>query len=264
MGSFQVNVSTAFSLTEVLQHGRALRADLVEAEENDAELWSIVNLLQNVANSVWVPRLMTVADQRQLDALCNETHLTVHRNALAPREESVSLITPGLANDLRVRVAAEISASIERSGDLYHGLSDRALWAEVLREAAVDWAFRAVRSGFEIRGCAQCGRWYEPQLANRSRFCTTDCRKKFNNLRAAKQKAYQTFHCGGCGRDLSMNAFSGLHREHKDDTVTPLRIQRYIPLIKGMRCLECVQDKNPEWNRYIAPLLEARERTAAS
>jgi hypothetical protein len=46
--------------------------------------------------------------------------------------------------------------------------------------------------------------------------------------------------------------------------VTPLRIGKYVPGIKKMRCLECVQTKNAEWSRYISPMLEARERATAS
>jgi hypothetical protein len=262
MNTFEVQIATAFTLTEVLQFGRLLHGDLVEAEHNGDDLWNVVHLLADVGHSVWVPRLLTVSDQRRLDSLFHEAHLVLHRNPLATREESVSLITPGVANDLRSRVASAIYEGSD-SGQ-YQSFSDLGLWEEVLREAAVDWSFRAIRTNFEVRGCAMCGRWFEPQLANRSRFCGTSCRKQFNNIRTSGRDHVKAFTCESCDRQLSMDLFSGLQNSHEDDAVTPLRIGRYMASLNNLRCVACVQAKNPEWARYISPIVDAKERSAGA
>jgi hypothetical protein len=262
MNTFEVLITTAFTLTEVLQFGRLLHGDLAEAEYQGETLWNIVHLLADVGNSVWVPRLLTVSDQKRLDMLFHEAHLVLHRNPLAPREESVSLITPGVGNELRSRVALAIDESNERGQ--YRGFSNAELWEEVLREAAVDWSFRAIRTNFEVRGCAMCGRWFEPQLANRSRFCSTACRKQFNNIRTSGRDHVKSFTCESCERNLGMDLFSGLHNEREDDSVTPLRIGRYLASLNNLRCVDCVQTHNPEWARYISPIVDAKERSASA
>jgi hypothetical protein len=259
MGNFTAPVETAFNVTDAMQYARALSGDLFDAEVEPGPLWDIATFWELLGNAVWVPRLMSIQRQHRLEKLIAATPLSVYRDPLAPRAESVSAITPGVTNGLRERVAAAVNEAVLDSNGQYSSISDIALWNEIEREAAVDFAFRSVRANFEIRGCASCGKWYEPQLSNRSRFCSTDCRKRFNNQKHSKRDDQRSFVCAWRGETVPIDHFSGLVHEDGDQPVTPLRIGHFKSYSDKMWCLDCVEKDQPLWSRYIAPLVEARE-----
>lgn len=258
MGVFAATVETAFNVTEVMQHAHGLEDDLCEAEHTGETLWAIVHFWELLGNAAWVPRLMDIQRQRRLEALIAATPLSIYRNPLVPREESISAVTPGVVNALRERVAKSLADSYDRSSGQYRALGDEKLWAELEGEAAVDFTFRSVLSNFELRGCAMCGKWYEPQLSNRGRFCGPECRKRFNNLRNSKKEEQRTFKCASHSETSGMELFSGLVQSRSAADATPLRIGRYYPLSEDLLCLDCVERAHPEWARYIAPLVESR------
>jgi len=270
VSSFNAQVTTAFTVAEVLQHARLLESDLDDvAGDFDASeprddlkaLREIVEFWTLVGNSAWVPRLLDIPRQWRLKKLIEETPLYLHRNPLASREESISAVSPGIVGNLRERVTEHINKGFETSEGRYVSVSDLALWEELAREGSVDYAFRSVRPGFEIRVCAQCGKWYEPQLSNRSRFCSQDCRKRFNNIRNSAREEVKNFTCKLCGQKRSMELFSGLRYsdDESEDIISPLRIAKYSFYPEDRCCTDCVQSRHPEWARYIAPLVEAKD-----
>lgn len=109
-----------------------------------------------------------------------------------------------------------------------------------------------------------CGKWYEPQLSNRSRFCSTDCRKRFNNQKHSKREEQRSFVCAWRGETHPIDHFSGLVHTDGDQPVTPLRIGALRSYSDKLWCLECVEKEQPLWARYIAPLVEARASQNAS
>lgn len=259
MGTFTASVETAFKVTEVMQYARVLDGDMTDSESESEALWEIVHFWALLGNTVWVPRLMDIQRQQRLEQLVAATPLKLYRNQLLPREESVSAVTPGVTNGLRDRVRDSIYKVVANSNGQYSSVTDKGLWKELEGEAAVDFTFRSVRPNFELRGCAFCGRWYEPLLSNRGRFCGIDCRKRFNNLKHSKKDDQRTFQCAWDGQTHSMELFSGLVHQAEDDLVTPLRIGRYSSYSDNLWCIDCVERERPEWTRYIAPLIEARE-----
>lgn len=260
MGSFNASVETAFSVIEVIQFARALGGELSDDGIESPDHWEIVLFWELLSNAVWVPRLMDAPRQRRLENLISTTHLQLHRNPLMPREEAVSAVTPGATNDLRQRVSNCISERAESTGR--DALADLKIWAELEREAAIDFAFRSVRPNFELRACAECGTRFEPQLSNRGRFCRTECRKRFNNARNSAQS--EGFTCAICEIGKGMDLFSGLAWTAENDAVSPLRMEAYHSKRQSRCCTDCVVREHREWARYIAPLVDAKERQAAS
>lgn len=265
MGSFIAPVETAFNVTEVMQYARILEEDLDMADVRDeVDLNEIVRFWETLGNAVWIPRLMSTERQRRLESLFAATPLTLQRNPLMAREDSISAVTPGVTTDLRQRVAAEIDRLALTSNGRYGAFGSQKLWSEVEREGAVDFALRSVRPNFELRGCASCGKWYEPQLTNRGRFCSADCRKRFNNLKHSKKEDQKFFACAWDGKMHSMEEFSGLHSGPEEHPVSILRIGNYTPNRETMWCISCVEENEPLWVRYIAPLVEARGERAST
>ena len=260
MGLFNAQVETAFTVTEAAQLSRELRDDLIAQEVDSQAHWDIVVFWDLLSNAVWVPRLMDTQRQRRLEKLTVGTDLHLYRNPLMTREDSVGVVTPGVTNDLRQRVANYMSEQLEQTG--YDALADLKLWDEVEGEAAIDFAFRSVRPNFEIRVCAECGTRYEPQLSNRGRFCRTECRKRFNNARNSQQ--HEGFMCKICEDEKSMDLFSGLEWRDVDSGVSPLRMGSYRSLSSERCCIDCVAREHKEWARYIAPLVDAKERQAGT
>lgn len=263
MGSFTAPVTTAFGFIETMQLVRHLRGELEDAEHHEGPLWETVQFWQVLANAIWVPRIMDIARQKRLEKLMSEATLTLHRNPLVSREESITAITPGILNQLRDRIATSMAEQEVGTGGQYSALADVELWHELECEAAIDYLFKSVQPSFEVRGCAQCGKWYEPVLANRGRFCSAECRKRFNNLRASnKDELLKSFECANCEQTLSMDAYSGLREFDPNDSVSPLRISKF-EFGSGRWCADCVAEHRPEWKRYVAPIIDARERAAS-
>ncbi len=258
MATFMAPVTTAFTVTEVMGHARSLSHDLGEAEYRGRDLWDIVEFWERLGNAAWVPRLLDIPRQKRLDSLIAQAPLSLHRSMHSPREESITAVTPGVLNSLRERINDKMAEVDERNSP-YIGLSDAKLWQELEQEGAVDYLFKSVRSNFELRGCAQCGRWYEPQLANRGRFCSGECRKRFNNVRNSVKEEVKNFTCNCCNDTRSMDQFSGLLFEASTDEISPLRIGPFRYHSESQWCLECVESQHKEWARYIAPLVEARD-----
>jgi hypothetical protein len=176
----------------------------------------------------------------------------------------VTLVTPGVLNGLKERVQAQRVASQQGSEGRLRAV-DSTTYYEMLREGLVDWAIRtAADEDYELRGCAQCGKWFEPTLRARSRFCSVRCRKSFNNFRNGSGAEYADFVCSGCGQTRSMEKeYAGLRFLAPTNPVTPLRIARYSLGVGDMCCVDCVRTTHKQWRRYIAPMESFSERVSS-
>jgi hypothetical protein len=253
-------VETAFSFVELLNQTDRQRDELEVCLEGDTvdelvvDSWDDTERAVRIANATWVGRLIDSEMATTIESYLAATPLHVRRNAFAG---TVTLATPGVSDGLRDKALKEQRAS-ERytvSPETYRAM---------LSEGVVEWSIRtASEDGYEVRQCAQCGNWFEPQLKDRSRFCSPKCRKTFNNVRNSGHDDLTNFTCGGCGERRGMDEFAGLEFEGADNTktATPLRISRYR--LANLCCVDCVRTRYPEWRRYIAPMESLIERASA-
>lgn len=265
MSTAQGETETAFSLAEVLNQTMEEReemGDYMEAPypEGLVANWSLSDKVLRIGNATWVPRLIDSDMLAAIEGFLKETPLYVRRNAYA---RSVTLVTPGVLNGLKDKVQVQIAENESRTDGQYPTVGVDT-YGEMVREGVVDWTIRtAADEDYELRGCAQCGKWFEPTLKARSRFCSTKCRKEFNNLRNGAGADYATFTCAGCEESRPMEEFAGLSFTVKDSPVTPLRIAKYALAGKDMCCVHCVRAKYKEWRRYIAPMETLSERVSS-
>jgi hypothetical protein len=266
MSLAEAKVETAFSFLEVMGQTEFERAGAREQahhrqiSETASKVWADTDRARLIANATWVTRLIDSELLAVIEGYIRETPLQLRRNGFSGE---VTLVTPGLLNGLRDTVAAQRRASEERSEE-HHATVDREVYLAMLREGVVDWTLRTkADDGYELRCCTQCSKWFEPQLKSRSRFCSTWCRKMFNNVRNCGNDLVTTFVCPGCEETRSMDDFAGLRFEdQKEQTATPLRMGSYQYVSDKRCCIHCVRTKYPEWRRYIAPMESLSERAS--
>jgi hypothetical protein len=267
MSASPAYVETAFSFLELLAQTDLERDELdMYISDNPtpgqaAEMWDETEKVILIANATWVGRLIDADMLATIEGYLREAPLLVRRNAFAG---TVTLATPGVLNGLKDRALKE-QRDRERETDGEFSTVSTKTFAAMLREGIVDWTVRTAADGdYEVRSCTQCGKWFEPQLKSRSRFCSPKCRKDFNNLRNSAHDDVTMFKCGGCGENRPMDEFAGLRFEDsKGKTATPLRMGRYTRGGKRLCCVECVRTRYPEWRRYIAPMESLSERVTA-
>jgi len=262
MATMPARISTAFTIAEVVDEARHLAIDLNARDEVPGEWTDIPRLTQAIAQGVWVPQFLDDPIVRsQIDAAISQTPLKIKFDYLAPAGEQVQAVTPGVLTNLRDRVDTAMRKANQNPDwewVRYAGLTrvpfeDLKLWREFLSEGIIDFIFRRSLPGFELRQCPapECGRWFEPQLAKRGRFCSAACRFKFNNIRQNKDKGQ--FTCRDCNRRLTCDFFAGLEYAVSDD-VSDLEPSTFsgdeIPL---QVCVDCVAKHHREWLAYIAP-----------
>ena len=266
MGLADAKVETAFTFIEVLKQADYDRVELDDYADGGSEsdlwrkAWADTAKAYLIANATWVRRLIDSQMLAAMEATLRETPLQVRRNAFSGE---VTIVTPGVVDGLRDKVAAERKSSAEESNGQYAAVQVDTFTA-MLREAVIDWTLRTeADESYELRGCPQCSKWFEPQLKARSRFCSDKCRKGFNNLRNSGSDA-ANFVCHGCNEARTMDDFAGLRfEEGADKTVTPLRMGMYYGLSDNLCCVHCVRSNYPEWRRYIAPMESLSERVSA-
>jgi hypothetical protein len=259
-------VETAFSFVELLQQTDRERDELDEyfndypvGKEVEAA-WAQTQKVLLVANATWVPRLIDSEMLVAVEAYLRDTPLIVRRNAFAG---TVTFASPGVLTGLRDKVNTQRAASEQESRG-QHSTVGPSVYAEILREGLVDWTVRtASPDGYEVRSCSECGKWFEPQLKLRSRFCSSECRKKFNNRRNSTDESVTQFVCGGCKQRRPLDEFAGLRFDDPQRAVTPLRMGKYTFIDEILCCLHCVRSSYPEWRRYIAPMESLSERATA-
>jgi predicted RNA-binding Zn-ribbon protein involved in translation (DUF1610 family) len=266
MSTSAAHVETAFSFLELLAQAGYEREELDEVLSDYpiapkvAKLWDETERVLSIANATWVGRIVDSDLLAVIERHLEETPLTVRRNAFAG---TVTLATPGVLGGLKDKVAKEQRESEEATQGRYSSVQPDT-WRAMMREGLVDWTVRtAADQDYEVRRCTSCGKWFEPQLKSRSRFCSPKCRKEFNNLRNSGREDVTSFLCAGCGETRSMDDFAGLRfASDEDKTATNLRMGRYTRGGDDMCCVECVRTKYPEWRRYIAPMESLSERPA--
>lgn len=262
MSSSTAPVEAAFTFLDLLRQTDLEREELAEGFEDNpfpepwASLWADTEKALVVANATWVARLIDSDILATIEGYLKKTPLHLQRNAFAG---TVTLSTPGILDGLRDRVSAAKSKS-EVSTEGQYSTVGPELYHAMLVEGVLDWTVRtAADEGYEVRCCAECGKWFEPQLKARSRFCSPSCRKFFNNLRNSDH-SIATFECNGCEETRSMEDFSGLQFwALSDRAITPLRMCRYRQSARKC-CLHCVRSSHQEWRRYIAPMESLSER----
>ncbi|MGB6519565.1 MAG: hypothetical protein WBE79_13800 [Candidatus Cybelea sp.] len=95
---------------------------------------------------------------------------------------------------------------------------------------------------FRIRRCLQDGAWFSPPArAPRPKFCTVQCRNRFNYQLARGT----TMTCSLCSRDLSIDQFSGIAQALGH----PLLACHTDP---NPTCIDCVASRWPQWHAYLA------------
>lgn len=268
MSTTTAEVETAYSFLEVLRQAEAERDELDEGcymedhpvSEPIQRAWDTASRTLLLANAIWVRRLVSAELNTTIQGYINETPLHLQRN---PFSGAATLVTPGVSNGLRERVTESERNSEEQSEGRFSTVGP-IVFLEMLREGVLDWSLRtATEEGYEVRCCAQCGRWFEPSLKGRSRFCSDKCRKTFNNLRNSDSDR-ASFECKGCAQSRPMEEFAGLRFEDNErKTATPLRMGSYgYGNPDNLCCVSCVRDKYPEWRRYIAPMETLSERAS--
>jgi hypothetical protein len=260
-------VETAFSFLEVLQQTEREREELDyfmedhPVAEGVLQGWADTEKALRIANATWARRLIDSDMLAIIEGYLKATPLQVRRNAFAG---TATLATPGLLSGLRDKVASERRNMEQNAGGQFSTVAPQT-YLEMLAEGLVDWALRtAADESYEVRGCTQCGKWFEPALKSRSRFCSDKCRKTFNNIRSSTDSDISNFVCAGCGTSRPMEEFAGLRFEDTEGkTATPLRISRYMLGAEDLCCVPCVRSSHPEWRRYIAPMEKLSERASA-
>lgn len=256
-------VETAFSFVDVLSEGVDIENEIditLSGEFNSKAEQALDRMrsIERIANGTWARRLINSELAEVIQSYLKGAQLVLRRN---PFSGETALVTPGVLNELRNRVAATKRQSIDSSDGAFDAIT-QALYEEVVREGIVEWALRSEGDDYEVRRCAYCGKWFEPQLKGRSRFCSVKCRKGFNNLRSSDGDA-SSFGCALCLAKKPMDEFSGLTSEDPEGkTATPLRMGRYSPRANNLCCVSCVRESHPEWRRYLAPMESLAERAS--
>ena len=259
MANIPGRIATAFTITEVLNEVRYLRQDLSEwDDEHTSSLWDVVKAAEELANGAWVRQLLNGPDVKSLsDDTLKNVVLRLQIDPLAVPGEHIYAATSGITTNLRGRVRdAETKANEKESSPQYVSFHNEALWNELLGEGVIDFLFRGSQKGFELRQCPalDCGQWFEPRLAGRGRFCSQDCRVKFNNMRQNQGKNKGEFKCAECDRTLSCEVFSGLETGHEGPSslrLAPFKLNYYWE--RRPVCVACIAENHPEWKRYIEP-----------
>ncbi len=270
MPSARVEIRPAFSFVEALNHAEDEREvfsrERVNAVIGRAPLNSetknahrIASLLSTIAHAMWVPKVMSGAKFDALQVELESRPLTLVRDLFARDPEQLySARTAAARSDVRDRVMNNWCFA----GDDAR-LTDMALFVEVCREGIVDWAVNSTRPNYEVRRCPWCGRWFEPQLSGRSRFCSGPrCRQEFNNARQSAQESVRSFDCDVCTGRVPLEEYAGLHRtedpwEIESRIDTPL----YIGRVREAEavCVRCVRAHYPEWAKYVSTIVDRRE-----
>jgi hypothetical protein len=256
-------VETAVSFAQLLNQTRDERELIDEyfhdepVDPNAVAAWHRTERILQIANGTWVRSLIDSDLAGVIEQQLTKSALRVHRN---PYAGSVAIVTPGVLERLADRIETDRHAREADSDGQYSAVTP-ATFDAMIAEGIIDWVIRTgADADYEVRACALCGKWFEPQLKARSRFCSPKCRKNFNNLRGSDAHAAR-FTCGSCATERSMDEFAGLRFvESAKDTASPLRITRYLFDDETLCCVACVRCNFPEWRRYLAPMESLNER----
>lgn len=246
---------TAFTLPEVAQLGDQLSFTWPDdgSEREDASKEKLNVLCYAICHATWVRSWLNLEDFRKLDTIFKSAKFALERNSITDDEDkAIIAVSPGVQSGLRERVATFLTFKDEP--DFYNRFPFE-LFYEMFVEGVLDWLIRSKRANYELRGCIWCGRWFEPTIARRGRFCGFQCRKRFNNARVSADTSVRTFKCYACDDARPLEEFSGLclltdaqcmitHvTEHMDDAS-----MRYL-------CIRHVLETAPRWKRYIEPFI---------
>lgn len=107
---------------------------------------------------------------------------------------------------------------------------------------AVDLAAASQTPAFQLRRCFNDGVWFSPGLrSSRSKFCSTQCRMKFNyDMRSPRAG----FVCSTCELVRDIDAFSGLSRT--PNGIEPTDAHSPAPI-----CISCIANRHAEWGKYL-------------
>jgi hypothetical protein len=259
MTSVSIPVETAFSCDEVLN----ILDDAAEADEvldDPRAPWQA--LMWRVAHATWVPGYLRASDRQRLDALLAEMRPQVRWRPFARSGDLIEAASPGVLSDLRARYEKEqmdFAELVERQGQetmvRYHGcvpLSDD-LFVAIAREGLFDWIVRSSQSTFELRRCAQDGKWFIPMRAGRGRFCGDSCRARFNSRSKARPRPQAREYnqvCFLCCTEKPRDQFSGLSLFEQG--VPPLDLEmKALYAAYNPVCIDCVIEHRSPWARYV-------------
>jgi hypothetical protein len=235
--------------------------DEIDDDQDERAHWQ--GLCDRVAHATWNSDFLSSRDREHLAAFYADYRVQIApRVGSRPGEGSLELVTPAVGLGLLTRRDADIATS-RRSTD-YHGYDgvSRSVYVEVAKEGIFDWTVRAQASGFELRRCHKCAKWFTPVRANRARFCSDTCRSRFNAPLPKGSIDFSTFACAQCGLERERNEFSGLisretYGESELDPGIDLAMSSY-PYGKKPWCVPCVLDHRPQWRRYVTTVEQER------
>ena len=241
-------------------------------DQDDDRIIRLAVVLENLVHETWVPGYLRPGDRDVVDRAVGESALAF-RHRLGRR--GFEIVTAGVVKNILENAEVKVHEQFvqDRGDGRSHVFVDEVpmpyeKFEAVAREAIIDCVLRMEGPAFELRVCANDGKYFIPRRAGRGRFCRDSCRAAFG-------AQGETFRCAFCDRKQPHRNYSGLilapdHREENDLYFGPeeseppqdLRMSRYMPWLDILAersdkvtnksvCSDCIIEHRPAWARYV-------------
>jgi hypothetical protein len=247
-----IKFETAYTFAEVVEIGRQIKND--DFYEDD-DCYGTPYFAERIANASWARNMLEISESRHLEEIFKKATFTLDRNSFNEEpQDSIFLVSPGVRNKLREQVKQFDAWCREQDGDPFSDFP-RKLFQQLFDEGVLDWMIRSKRSNYELRGCIWCGRWFEPVIVRRGRFCSPSCRKRFNNARISADPSVRMFRCVDCQENRPLEEFSGLIKVSfgAECLIRPFDATGAYP--NPYLCIRHVLENAPKWKRYVEPFV---------
>lgn len=259
-GFHEVTLRTGLTLADALGIAERQIAFIERTYQDDfsaasAPDFNQAQMLVRLAHGAWDRTLISIELADEVQKALVERPLILTRNPWAGQGPAMLAASKGVLTKLWSRASTQLAATVD-SVEGEHVSPD--VFDEIYKEGILDWA--GAGGTAMTRKCAMNGRWYTPKVRNRGRFCSDECRKRFNSLRTLADELSRSFECACCHERQDLDVFSGLRTTGEEDAAT-LEMTQWSRNAPGFVCAACVVSAYPVWAPYVQGIGGGAERS---